>query len=463
MNNSEYLKKYVERHPENKMAWYLLGKEYEANGQEGKARYCYIEAGDVYEAFESSKVPEDLWRSYQAGLLRESRRREQQRERRRHLSVFLILALMLLLPSAYAPGSAVDPDNRPLVKSDSSAQQVKRAKVKKDQIRPEGPVFTAKEYPPVAQEYIAGTDLLSLHPRQKLWVLGMSREDDYLIWSDQMNIVLGLETDLTQGRTVLQSYDKMTCNCEPPEIGKQLQKQAKQWIKEQESWVVLFSAMMNYRDTNRSWPESLEQLTQPFPNNWLAGSNDVMKEQFTPVLDRLKQVTNPDGKPRQDSDVVEQDSGAQSKPFFTEPLEIIVDTKQHRLAVVSGKVMLRSYRVGLGGDRTPEGTFNISDKVMNPNGKSNGEFGSRGMQLSDTNYAIHGTNEPDSVGKDESLGCIRMLQEDVEELFDLVPAGTKVTIGRGILSSLESVPKDRFKLGHRQMQTNPRRTYHWLN
>ncbi|MNN24636.1 putative L,D-transpeptidase YkuD [compost metagenome] len=150
-------------------------------------------------------------------------------------------------------------------------------------------------------------------------------------------------------------------------------------------------------------------------------------------------------------------------PYFTQPFEVLVDKTTHRLAVVSGSVIVRSYKVGLGGNDTPEGKFVISDKVINPNGRSNGEFGSRGMQLSDTNYAIHGTNEPDSVGKDESLGCIRMLKEDVEELFDLLPKGTKVRIGKGIVPSLEVVPKSRFTLGNRQSQTNPDRTYHWLN
>ncbi|MNI98820.1 hypothetical protein D3C73_1577430 [compost metagenome] len=56
-----------------------------------------------------------------------------------------------------------------------------------------------------------------------------------------------------------------------------------------------------------------------------------------------------------------------------------------------------------------------------------------------------------------------MLKEDVEELFDLLPKGTKVRIGKGIVPSLEVVPKSRFTLGNRQSQTNPDRTYHWLN
>ncbi|KIL36953.1 hypothetical protein SD71_04370 [Cohnella kolymensis] len=99
---------------------------------------------------------------------------------------------------------------------------------------------------------------------------------------------------------------------------------------------------------------------------------------------------------------------------------MIVDKSNHRLAVVSGNVLLRNYKVGLGGDRTPEGSFVISEKVRNPNGRSDGVFGSRGLALSDSRYAIHGTDEPDSIGTDESLGCIRMLQEDLEELYDLI-------------------------------------------
>ena len=53
------------------------------------------------------------------------------------------------------------------------------------------------------------------------------------------------------------------------------------------------------------------------------------------------------------------------------------------------------------------------------------------MQLSDTLYAIHGTLDVDSIEANESEGCIRMLKEDVEELFDLVPMGTVVKIREG--------------------------------
>lgn len=69
MKNLLYLKRYVKMHPNNRMGWYLLGKEYEADGQMGKANYCYNKAGDVYEAFEHSKVPADILKDYEAKLM----------------------------------------------------------------------------------------------------------------------------------------------------------------------------------------------------------------------------------------------------------------------------------------------------------------------------------------------------------------------------------------------------------
>lgn len=67
MKNSQHLKAYVQMHPDNKMAWYLLGKEYYKNGQQGKANYCFNQAGEVYEAFEHSKVPADMLKQYEDG------------------------------------------------------------------------------------------------------------------------------------------------------------------------------------------------------------------------------------------------------------------------------------------------------------------------------------------------------------------------------------------------------------
>ena len=66
-----------------------------------------------------------------------------------------------------------------------------------------------------------------------------------------------------------------------------------------------------------------------------------------------------------------------------------------------------------------------------PGGPEN-PLGARAMYLftkaGDTGFRIHGTNEPDSIGNAASSGCIRMLNEEVEELYDSVRIGTKVIV-----------------------------------
>jgi lipoprotein-anchoring transpeptidase ErfK/SrfK len=67
-----------------------------------------------------------------------------------------------------------------------------------------------------------------------------------------------------------------------------------------------------------------------------------------------------------------------------------------------------------------------------PGGIPENPLGSRAIYLysrgRDTLFRIHGTNEPNSIGTAASSGCIRMLNEEVEELFDAVPIGTKVIV-----------------------------------
>ena len=55
-------------------------------------------------------------------------------------------------------------------------------------------------------------------------------------------------------------------------------------------------------------------------------------------------------------------------------------------------------------------------------------LGARAIYLGSTIYRIHGTNEPSSIGKSASSGCIRMLNDDVSELYQFVKLGTEVTV-----------------------------------
>jgi lipoprotein-anchoring transpeptidase ErfK/SrfK len=66
-----------------------------------------------------------------------------------------------------------------------------------------------------------------------------------------------------------------------------------------------------------------------------------------------------------------------------------------------------------------------------PGGLEN-PLGARAMYLyqgsRDTLYRLHGTNEPDSIGKHVSSGCIRLINQDIVDLYDRVPVGTKVVV-----------------------------------
>jgi lipoprotein-anchoring transpeptidase ErfK/SrfK len=65
-------------------------------------------------------------------------------------------------------------------------------------------------------------------------------------------------------------------------------------------------------------------------------------------------------------------------------------------------------------------------------GGSQNPLGARALYLfkdgKDTLYRIHGTNEPQTIGKAVSSGCIRMLNQDVIDLYGRVPRGSKVVV-----------------------------------
>ncbi|UQZ36086.1 L,D-transpeptidase [Paenibacillus sp. PK3_47] len=480
MKNSQHLKAYVQMHPDNKMAWYLLGKEYVKNGQQGKANYCFNQAGEVYEAFERSKVPADMLKEYEEGLLLNARERHKSKLRKRRIAVALMLLMLAFLPAAVAPGSGSFPAG---TASSAGSGPVIDAQVElAEEILPE-PVITAQQGQVRFTAQGAGepdssqglASLLQKSPAPSATaILGMQRSGKWLVWNKKLPLTATLIKN-GGGQTVYQSYDPRVCQCQPPEA-EGLAGRAAQWQEDQEELAVLWSAMRTYKERKGSLPQSLEALAAPFPGNWLGGTTPLMKEKFARL--RTAAALAVTSSPQAAAEPYPEDSAAgggvkegsaqaggaaEERPFFSGPLTIIVDKQKHRLAVTSGSIILRNYKVGLGGDKTPEGIFSISDKVVNPNGRDNGEFGSRGMQLSDSNYAIHGTDEPESIGRDESLGCIRMSRKDVEELFAMVPMGTKVQITKGVLPEELLVPAERYPSGAPQNQTNPHKVYHWLN
>lgn len=114
-----------------------------------------------------------------------------------------------------------------------------------------------------------------------------------------------------------------------------------------------------------------------------------------------------------------------------EPFLIHVDVEQKRLTLFCGEETIRTYTVATGAwdTPTPVGVFTITHRFS---GQMCG-FGTcfLGLNVPWGNYGIHGTNKPESIGYNASHGCIRMNVTDAEELYRLVPNGTRVVIECG--------------------------------
>ncbi len=124
-------------------------------------------------------------------------------------------------------------------------------------------------------------------------------------------------------------------------------------------------------------------------------------------------------------------------------VHVVVSKRNHQLTVFLNDASIYTFTVATGktSDMTPEGAFHIIRKVKNPwylpknirGGDPDNPIGTRwiGLNVPNTDgykYGIHGTNDPESIGKNISQGCIRMKNEDIEWLFRHLPLETQVII-----------------------------------
>lgn len=120
--------------------------------------------------------------------------------------------------------------------------------------------------------------------------------------------------------------------------------------------------------------------------------------------------------------------------------QVIVNLPSRTLQLYSGTAFIKEYPVAIGKPSTPTplGSYTIISKEKNPtwippgrdyvveSGPDN-PLGYRWMEFLPL-YGIHGTNAPWTIGMAVSNGCIRMKEEDAEELFEVVKYGTSVKI-----------------------------------
>jgi hypothetical protein len=126
-----------------------------------------------------------------------------------------------------------------------------------------------------------------------------------------------------------------------------------------------------------------------------------------------------------------------------EPIHAVVEKRSFLMAVYLGDQILRLYWIGHGVDgKTPEAEFEVSDKLKDPDwyapdggiyaaGQPENILGRYFVKFrhpSYTGFGAHGTPMPETIGTESSMGCIRMYDKDIEEVYRLLPKGAKVVV-----------------------------------
>jgi lipoprotein-anchoring transpeptidase ErfK/SrfK len=118
---------------------------------------------------------------------------------------------------------------------------------------------------------------------------------------------------------------------------------------------------------------------------------------------------------------------------------LVVSLADRKIALFEDGRVVKVYPIAVGKHSTPSpnGSFHIVSRVVKPTYYHPGKvvpagpanpLGTRWMGLGYKGYGIHGTNRPKSIGKAASHGCIRMRNQDVEDLFERVEVGDPVDL-----------------------------------
>lgn len=126
--------------------------------------------------------------------------------------------------------------------------------------------------------------------------------------------------------------------------------------------------------------------------------------------------------------------------------KILISKSDFTLTLLLNEHYVKQYRIATGrNNKTPVGTFEVKNKMKEPvwyspdggvfpYGHKENILGTRWIGFKDKpdlrGYGIHGTTQPETIGTESSNGCIRMLNSDVEELYDFVTLDTEIIIQR---------------------------------
>lgn len=444
---------YTEQHPEEAIGWYHLGREREARGELDQA------IAAMKQALHAKPGPyfHEAREAYQE-LIRKRKSRGRGAIKRRLLASLLFLYGLL----AFSPGPLTEPAQvekasgpiSPPAFTDRPHVEVVAvpANLSPSQLQSQLRSYVESRRPSLAQPYtviavpeFAGgplfTPLLFYQPKNVLGVLRYQPDTRTVISQTWFERPGPYEQDprLQAARAALAEEQQIT-----------------------EQILTLRNALYRYYQRKGGLPDSLSQLAGAYPGNYLPQIPVPPKG-----LGLSAYVYNP-GAFRPETAWASLRE-VMPLPGYPEPLiplaplQIHLSEATHTLRLMSGPHLVRSYPVGIGKNgSTPEGYFTILQKINHPRGHDN-IYGTRGMVFQNSGYAIHGTNHPESIGSSVSLGCIRMLNAAVEELYSFVSLGTEVVLSDAPMPSIAWSNPAAFLLKARPQEETPQVVYQWLH
>lgn len=240
-------------------------------------------------------------------------------------------------------------------------------------------------------------------------------------------------------------YDSET----PPDnnvTGSEIDKENKYIVKGDDlPYIVVHNALTRYQQERGNFPKKINELIQKTPENWLSSIPNNIEYERTSNGFKLKEYKG--------NTITIPTNGIEIH-FYPEPNKLSISVNDKPLAI---------YSVASGRTKLPFNESKINERVLLPNG-GDGALGTRGLVLHD-NFAIHGTNEPDLIGKNVTSGCLRLHNRDIEIIYPYISKGTPFKVKKGLPSNPVfslGLPPLPMKL-NAENETSPNETFNWKN
>jgi len=447
---------FVRQNPQAAIGWLYLGKEWEWRGQEEQALAAYQQALRAGTGNGDTEARD----AYQR-LLRKRRGRRFRHVVRRVISAALLFSLLLFPlgelqdpPDSQTVSMATPVKHPPLPYRNHTEVIAVPEHLGDQQLNAQITRFLQARRPALSQPFT-----VILVPERKGLPLFTP-----LLFYQPAAVRAVLRYDPVSRSFFSQKWFAPACDCGQDDAVQRAKAALAEEQRALEQALILRNALYRYYQRHGSLPEDLTALAGSYPANHLPDIPHPQQQETNIPAWRY----NPSAfRPSEAWESLRETVPLLLYPEPVQPLlplQIRIHQASFSLQLSSGSHTVRRYPIGIGKNGlTPEGYFSIKQKINRPRARGAANlYGTRGLVFADGGYVIHGTNKPESIGQAESLGCIRLHNIDVEELYSFVSPGTDVIVSDREEPIASWSNPSAFLLPAGKDEETPGVLYHWL-